>query len=98
LLPRIFNTTILLFILYVASSSNGVISSEPVTAQQESVNKLVILDSKLEAELVHKGIQTISNMAFLGANDILVLKKDNGTVKRIINGNMQPEPLLELKK
>jgi glucose/arabinose dehydrogenase len=35
-------------------------------------------------------------MAFLGPNDILVLEKDKGTVQRIVNGKMLPEPLLDV--
>ncbi len=33
-------------------------------------------------------------MAFLGPNDILVLEKDQGTVQRIVNGNMLAHPIL----
>jgi glucose/arabinose dehydrogenase len=35
-------------------------------------------------------------MAFLGPDDILVLEKDNGIVRRIVNGKMLPEPLLDV--
>jgi aldose sugar dehydrogenase len=35
-------------------------------------------------------------MAFLGPDDILVLEKDNGTVRRIVNGTMLSKPLLEV--
>src|SRR5215211_7092063 len=35
-------------------------------------------------------------MAFLGDNDILVLEKDKGTVQRIVNGKILPEPLLDV--
>ena len=35
-------------------------------------------------------------MAFLAPNYILVLEKNNGTVKRIINGNVIKEPLLDV--
>jgi aldose sugar dehydrogenase len=35
-------------------------------------------------------------MAFLGPNDILVLEKDNGTVQRIVNGQMLSEPVLDV--
>ena len=35
-------------------------------------------------------------MAFLGPNDILVLEKDQGTVQRIVNGNMLPQPALQV--
>jgi aldose sugar dehydrogenase len=33
-------------------------------------------------------------MAFLGPNDILVLEKDRGTVRRVINGSVLPDPVL----
>jgi glucose/arabinose dehydrogenase len=35
-------------------------------------------------------------MAFLGPNDILVLEKNQGVVKRIVNGKLLPEPLLRV--
>jgi glucose/arabinose dehydrogenase len=35
-------------------------------------------------------------MAFLGPNDILVLEKEKGTVQRIVDGQIQPEPLLDV--
>ena len=35
-------------------------------------------------------------MAFVGKDDILVLEKNNGTIKRIVNGNLLEEPVLDL--
>ena len=35
-------------------------------------------------------------MAFIGPNDILVLEKDNGMVKRIVNGVILEEPVLDV--
>jgi glucose/arabinose dehydrogenase len=35
-------------------------------------------------------------MAFIGPNDILVLEKDTGIVKRIVNGTILEEPLLDV--
>ena len=35
-------------------------------------------------------------MAFLGPNDILVLEKDTGMVKRIVNGVSLKEPVLDV--
>jgi glucose/arabinose dehydrogenase len=35
-------------------------------------------------------------MAFLSDNDILVLEKDKGTVMRVIGGEVQPQPLLDV--
>ena len=56
----------------------------------------IINDSNLKAELVFKGLKSPTSMAFLGPNDILVLEKDQGTVQRIINGNILPRPLLQV--
>jgi glucose/arabinose dehydrogenase len=56
----------------------------------------VINNSSLKTEMVFKGINLPTSMAFLGPNDILVLEKNEGTVKRIINGTMLPQPLLHV--
>src|SRR5678810_356723 len=37
-----------------------------------------------------------TSMAFLGPNDILVLEKETGTVQRITDGKMLPQPLLQV--
>jgi glucose/arabinose dehydrogenase len=37
-----------------------------------------------------------TSMAFLGPNDILVLEKNKGTVDRIVNGKLLPQPLLQI--
>ena len=51
---------------------------------------------KLIVERVVSGLAYPTSMAFLGPNDILVLEKDTGKVQRIINGTMQPQPLLDV--
>lgn len=56
----------------------------------------VLKDPALKTEAVFNGIQLATSMAFLGPNDILVLEKNNGTVKRIVDGIMQKEPLLDV--
>ena len=61
-----------------------------------SLENLVINDPNLKAELVFKGIQFPTSIAFLGPNDILVLEKNEGTVKRIVNGVMMEDPLLDV--
>ncbi len=50
----------------------------------------------LTIERVFRGIRYPTSMAFLGPNDILVLEKTNGTVKRIVNGTMLKKPLLDV--
>jgi aldose sugar dehydrogenase len=50
----------------------------------------------LKPELVFRGLEFPTNMAFLGPNDILVLEKNKGTVQRIVNGVKLEEPLLDV--
>jgi aldose sugar dehydrogenase len=56
----------------------------------------VLKDAKLKPELVYKGLHFPTSFAFLGHDDILVLEKETGTVRRIIEGKMQNEPLLDV--
>ena len=56
----------------------------------------IIKDSNLKVELVSEGLELPTSMAFLGPDDILVLEKENGIVQRIVNGNLLPEPLLDV--
>jgi aldose sugar dehydrogenase len=53
-------------------------------------------DSNLKADVVFRGLQSPTAMAFLGPNDILVLEKNNGTVQSIVNGHILQYPLLKV--
>jgi aldose sugar dehydrogenase len=65
--------------------------------QVESGGALPIVnDPNLKVEKVFEGLRFPTKMAFLGPNDILVLEKDNGTVQRIVNGKILPEPVLDV--
>ena len=50
----------------------------------------------LKVESIFKGIDLPTTIAFLGPDDILVLEKNNGIVRRIQNGTMLPESLLDV--
>ena len=56
----------------------------------------IVNDPSLKTDLVFQGLQNPTSMAFLGPNDILVLEKDQGTVQRIVNGNMLSQPVLHV--
>ena len=56
----------------------------------------VLKDPNLKVELVAEGLQPSTSMAFLGPNDILVLEKETGTVQRITDGKVLPQPLLQV--
>jgi glucose/arabinose dehydrogenase len=55
-------------------------------------------DPNLEEEEIVAGLDHPTAMAFVGnsSDDIIVIEKDNGTVRRVIEGVIQPEPLLDL--
>jgi aldose sugar dehydrogenase len=53
-------------------------------------------DSNLKVEVIFKGLDNPTSMAFLGPNDILVLEKNKGTVDRIVNSKMLKSPLLHV--
>ena len=67
-------------------------------SKPQSDNGPTIKDPNLNAKIVFRGggLKFPTSMAFLGPNDILVLEKNEGTVKRIVNGVMLPEPLLDV--
>ena len=55
-----------------------------------------ISDSGLRLETVANGLNRPTAMAFIGPDDMLVIEKDDGTVQRIIDGEVQEEPVLDV--
>jgi aldose sugar dehydrogenase len=53
-------------------------------------------DPNLNLEQIVTGLELPTSMAFVGPNDILVTEKNTGIVKRIINGQLNPESLLDV--
>jgi aldose sugar dehydrogenase len=63
---------------------------------QGNTKPKIIGETKLMIEEVVHGLELPTSMAFLGPDDILVLEKDAGKVRRIINGSLLPEPLVDV--
>jgi glucose/arabinose dehydrogenase len=58
---------------------------------------LTVLDPNLQVTTVlSSGIDQPIGIVFLGRNDYFVLEKASGQVKRVINGVIQPTPVLDL--
>jgi glucose/arabinose dehydrogenase len=75
------------------------ISPKPTTSQliSQSDDGPKVMDKNLKIDSISKReLKFPTSMAFLGSNDILVLEKNNGTVKRIVNGVLQVQPLLDV--
>lgn len=67
-------------------------SSSSVVSQYQSVD---IKDKTLAAKIIFRGIEFSTSMAFLNKYDVLVLEKNNDTVKRITEGKMSHVPVTD---
>jgi glucose/arabinose dehydrogenase len=104
---RRVNTTItttfaLFFILSLSLISIGgynsdySIISSVYARPQISPDGPILNDPNLTVQTVFQGLKSPTSIAFLGPDDILVLEKGQGTVQRIINGEMLPKPLIQI--
>ena len=81
------------FVLLYHNLNMGNVDAFPISEDK----KVHPVDTKLKAQLYFKGLNIPTSFAFLGPDDILVLEKNSGEVKRIVNGVMLNEPLLTTK-
>ncbi len=86
------------FVLITNVNESNISHAAYVRARPESSGQIII-DPSLKVETIFKdGLKgPTTGMAFLGPNDILVLEKNTGKVQRILNGNLQQNPLLQVK-
>jgi aldose sugar dehydrogenase len=76
---------ILVITIIIGINPNNTVLSQPI-----------IKDTQLKTEIFAQGLKSPTSMAFLGPKDILVIEKEDGTVKRIVNGSLLPQPLLQV--
>ena len=101
ILSMTFSTKIVLFtatiMVLLLIGSDHIHFLEPSDSRiPKYMGGLSITDPNLKAQVVADGLDFPTSMTFLGPDDILVLEKNKGTVQRIINGTMLPEPLLDV--
>jgi glucose/arabinose dehydrogenase len=92
---------LIIFVLFIISNSTIYFTQIYAQILRErpfnlSVSNPRVFDSGLKVEKVAEGLDLPTTMAFLGANDFLVLEKDKGTVVRVNNGIISGEPLLDV--
>ena len=56
----------------------------------------ILKDPDLKVETIIEGLEFPTSMAFLGLDDILVLEKNTGMVKRIVNGTISDQPVIDV--
>jgi glucose/arabinose dehydrogenase len=85
---------------YTNSYASGLFDNGTVTDLDEdeevTLNPILKDSPDLKMEEVSNGLAFPTSMAFLGPDDILVLEKNEGTVKRIVNGVLLERPLLDV--
>src|SRR5918912_2007533 len=88
---------VVLFILIVGAVYNNHYPPGTAVAKiARSRGAINIDDPNLKYEVVTSGLKSPTTMEFLGPNDILVNEKLNGTVERVIDGKIQPQPVLDV--
>jgi glucose/arabinose dehydrogenase len=55
-----------------------------------------ISDPNLRVEKVLTGLELPTSMSFLDIDDIIITQKDNGRVRLVSNGVLQPQPILQV--
>jgi aldose sugar dehydrogenase len=102
LIITLFTILSALFIIIYYQQADGEKTANAVTKRNYPESGLPsptgpkMVDPNLKAEVVFRGLTYATDMAFLGPDDILVIEKDTGIVRRIVNGVMLQEPLLDV--
>ena len=81
----------LAIIPYSVHLSFGAYAKAPVAPRGPTIK-----DDNLVVEKITDGLDFPTSMAFLGPNDILVTEKVTGKVMRILDGQIQNEPVLDV--
>ena len=76
---------------YNIQFSYGAYAKAPLSPTGPTVN-----DDGLAVEKVTEGLDFPTSMSFIANNDILVTEKNTGLVKRVLNGDIQDTPLLDV--
>jgi aldose sugar dehydrogenase len=82
------------FLFHTHQFLNGINNAQYEPIQEQS--SPTINDPELKVETVFEGLNFPTSMEFIGADDILITEKNNGTVQRVINGTIASEPLLDI--
>jgi aldose sugar dehydrogenase len=68
----------------------------PGSLFDNSIGMPVVTDPKLKVEVVTTGLEFPTTISPIGDNDFLILEKAKGTILRITDGKILPNPLLKI--
>lgn len=89
-------TLILVFFLNLLVQNNIGVSLSDNRCIMESCELPIIKDQNLKIELVSTDLDAPTNMAFIGNNEILILERYTGKIKKIVNDTIEPGQLLDV--
>jgi aldose sugar dehydrogenase len=93
----IFGLIVLVLVTFLLSHTFNLAHADNAQYKPRVFNSSAsVNDPTLKVSTIATGLNFPTSMAFLGPNDILVTEKNNGTILRIINGTVQPKPILDL--
>jgi glucose/arabinose dehydrogenase len=93
-----FSFSFVFFTTIFFTFCNNVYAQQQPTQQPSLISEenITIYDPNLKIELVTSGLDFPTTMAFLGPDDFLILEKNTGNVKRVVNGILIEKPLLHV--
>lgn len=99
----IMTTVVLLLVCLIIAYYYSVATHVSIYAQELLPNDTkiqgsdpYITDPNFTVETVATGLEIPTDMAFLSDDVILVLEKNNGTVRKVVNGTVLQEPILDV--
>jgi glucose/arabinose dehydrogenase len=99
----IMTTTVLLLVSLIIAYYYSVTTHVSIYAQELLLNDTniqgsdpYITDPNFTVEAMATGLEIPTDMAFLSDDVILVLEKNNGTVRKVVNGTVLQEPILDV--
>jgi aldose sugar dehydrogenase len=90
-----FILSILMANVIINFNGNFISSVIGQSSEEKTEGSIVLKDPKLKAELVVSGLELPTSIVFIDKNDFLIIEKETGLVKRVMDGKIL-EPLLQL--
>ena len=90
----IFNIFLFLFFPFLIFTFSNIYAQQ--SQQPLGAENITVYDPTLKIELVAAGLDFPTTMAFLGPDDFLILEKNTGNVKRVVNTTLIDKPLLHV--
>src|SRR5215210_2320112 len=98
-----YNTLLESVSLSVGENNNNVVTAQLSGGTSDSTFQALpdpsppsISDPNVRVEKVISGLDSPTSMAFLDKDDIIITQKDDGKVRLVSNGVLQPQPILQV--